>query len=51
MTTTTTPVIRYRTCEGCERCKVDPYVPHYNCLYGGNATGHSAAHCTADSCY
>jgi hypothetical protein len=46
-----TPVIRYRTAEGCERCKTDAYVPHYNCLYHGNAMGHSAAHCTADACY
>lgn len=51
MTTSTTPVIRYRTCEGCERCKVDPYVPHYSCLYNGNAVGHSEAHCTASACY
>ena len=45
------PVIRYRTCEGCERCKTDAYVPHYNCIYQGRAMGHNAAHCTADSCY
>lgn len=43
--------IRYTTCEGCERCTTDAYVPHYNCIYSGNAMGHSAAHCTADSCY
>lgn len=43
--------VNYRTCEGCVRCTTDPYVPHYNCLYGGNATGHSAAHCTANACY
>jgi hypothetical protein len=36
--------------EGCERCP-DPYVPHFNCLYGGNACGHSKAHCTANGCY
>lgn len=35
----------------CERCQWDKHVPHDNCLYGGNATGHSAAHCTADACY
>lgn len=46
-----TPVIRYRTCEGCERCTTDAYVPHYNCIYQGKAMGHSAAHCTADACY
>jgi hypothetical protein len=46
-----TPVIRYRTCEGCERCKTDEYVPHYNCIYQGRAMGHSLAHCTADACY
>jgi len=43
--------IPYRTSEGCERCKVDAYVPHYNCLYNGRAIGHSMSHCTADSCY
>ena len=42
--TTNTVNIRYRTCEGCERCKVDAYVPHYNCLYQGRAVGHSQAH-------
>ena len=46
-----TPVIRYATCEGCERCTTDEYVPHYNCFYGGKATGHSEAHCTAHACY
>ena len=46
-----TPVIRYRTEEGCERCLTDAYVPHYNCIYGGKAVGHSAAHCTANACY
>ena len=51
MTTQNTITIRYRTCEGCERCKVDAYVPHYNCLYQGRAMGHSPAHCTADACY
>ena len=35
----------------CERCKWDTAVPHNNCLYGGNAIGHSKAHCTADACY
>lgn len=46
-----TPVIRYRTVEGCERCTTDEYVPHYNCLYQGKAVGHSEAHCTANGCY
>lgn len=46
-----TPVIRYRTAEGCARCTTDEYVPHYNCLYSGKASGHSASHCTADSCF
>ena len=45
------PKIIYKTCEGCSRCEVDEYVPHYNCIYKGNAVGHSAAHCTADACY
>jgi len=27
------------------------YVPHFNCLYNGNAIGHSKCHCTADACY
>lgn len=45
------PVIRYRTCDGCERCKTDAYVPHYNCIYQGRAMGHNEAHCTADACY
>ena len=40
------PVIRYTTCEGCERCTTDPYVPHYNCKGGANR-----AHCTSDYCY
>lgn len=43
--------INYRTAEGCERCTTDEYVPHYNCLYGGKAVGHSASHCTANGCY
>ena len=51
MTTQNTITIRYRTCEGCERCTTDPYVPHYNCMYQGRAVGHSAAHCTASACY
>lgn len=46
-----TPVIRYRTAAGCERCTHDEYVPHYNCLYQGRAMGHSEAHCTANGCY
>jgi hypothetical protein len=46
-----TPVIRYTTCAGCERCTTDEYVPHYNCLYKGKAMGHSEAHCTADGCF
>ena len=51
MTTTQTVKILYKTCEGCERCTTDAYVPHYNCIYGGRAIGHSASHCTADACY
>ena len=46
-----TPVIRYQTVEGCVRCTTDEYVPHFNCMYHGQAMGHNAAHCTADSCY
>lgn len=46
-----TPVIRYATAEGCERCTYDEYVPHYNCMYHGTAMGHSEAHCTASACY
>lgn len=34
----------------CEQCP-NPYVPHFNCLYGGNEIGHSKAHCTANACY
>jgi hypothetical protein len=45
------PTIRYQIAEGCDRCKTDEYVPHYNCLYKGNAMGHSASHCTANACY
>ena len=45
------PNIRYRTCEGCERCTYDEHVPHYNCMYKGKAVGHSEAHCTANACY
>lgn len=41
-----TPAIRYQTAEGCDRCKVDAYVPHYNCTCGANR-----AHCTSDYCY
>ena len=47
----TTIKILYRTAKGCDRCKVDAYVPHYNCLYAGKSIGHNAAHCTADACY
>lgn len=43
--------ITYRTAQGCERCTTDAYVSHYNCVHGGRARGHSASHCTADSCY
>ena len=46
-----TPTILYKTDPSCERCKIDPYVPHYNCMYSGNAVGHSSAHCTANACY
>lgn len=41
----------YKTVEGCERCKSDPYVPHFSCLYGGRSMGHNEAHCTARACY
>mgnify|MGYP003335087572 len=44
------PRILYKTDPSCERCKIDPYVPHYNCLRP-RAVGHSGTHCTADSCY
>lgn len=43
--------ILYKTDPGCKRCTTDPYVPHFNCVYGGRAVGHSGAHCTADACY
>ena len=43
--------VLYRTDPNCDRCKTDPYVPHFNCLYHGKAIGHSAAHCTANGCY
>lgn len=46
-----TPVIRYKVDPTCSRCETDEYVPHYNCIYSGNAAGHSASHCTADSCF
>jgi hypothetical protein len=45
------PRVLYTTDPTCERCKIDPYVPHYNCMYSGRAIGHSNAHCTADACY
>lgn len=48
---TETVTVNYKTDPDCPRCKTDKYVPHYNCLYHGNAMGHSAAHCTADACY
>lgn len=38
--------IRYTTSDGCDRCKTDEYVPHYNCKCGANR-----AHCTSDYCY
>lgn len=41
-----TPVIRYQTSDGCSRCAIDEYVPHYNCHCGANRP-----HCTADACY
>ena len=46
----TSPVIYYKTLEGCPRCTTDAYVPHYNCIRPGQS-GHSASHCTASSCY
>ena len=46
-----TPVIRYQTEEGCERCTHDEYVPHFRCVYYGERVGHSKAHCTASGCY
>ncbi len=45
------PRILYKTDPSCNRCKTDPYVPHYNCMYSGRAVGHSSAHCTANACY
>lgn len=45
------PKILYKVDPSCERCKVDPYVPHYNCIYQGRAVGHSNSHCTANACY
>ena len=38
-------------CERCIQQGEDIYVPHFNCLYNGNAIGHGATHCTADACY
>lgn len=35
----------------CERCEWDNSVPHDSCLYGGNAVGHTKAHCTANACF
>ena len=43
--------ITYRTAPGCARCTTDAYVPHYNCIYNGEAPGHTLRHCTADACY
>ena len=43
-------VIEVLCADGCDRCP-DIHVPHFNCLYGGKAVGHSAAHCTANACY
>ncbi len=40
----------YKTDPACNRCKTDPYVPHYNCKRPG-AIGHSVDHCTASGCY
>ena len=48
---TETVKVNYKTDPDCPRCKTDPYVPHYNCMYHGKAMGHSAAHCTAHACY
>lgn len=38
---------------GCERClRLDSTdVQHYNCMYNGQAIGHSKAHCTANACF
>lgn len=46
-----TVTVNYKTDPTCPRCKTDKYVPHYNCMYHGNAVGHSKAHCTANACY
>lgn len=35
----------------CVECRTNVYVPHNSCLYGGNRTGHSKTHCTANACY
>ena len=43
--------IHQRAVDGCERCLTDVYVPHYTCIYEGNAMGHQAGHCTANACY
>jgi hypothetical protein len=37
--------------DNCKQCEGNTNVPHDNCLYKGKAIGHSASHCTADSCY
>lgn len=40
--------------EDCPRClRLDPSdVQHFNCLYNGNAVGHSHnGHCTATACF
>lgn len=42
-------------CGVCDSAKAEgkmPFVSHFNCLYGGDRSGHSKdGHCTADSCY
>lgn len=43
--------IQQRAVVGCDRCLTDAYVPHYTCMYAGNAMGHSEGHCTANACY
>lgn len=37
----------------CDRClRLDSSdVEHHNCMYNGNAIGHSKAHCTATACF
>lgn len=54
----TTPSLRCKIIRksivGCARCDRADFsdVPHFNCIYRGQAVGHSSTgHCTADACF